>query len=146
MRLFMAGLMAVAAGVIYILYMVFSGGGSFSQVLGFMMAMGNTYGVLLITVLMGNGLVALPKRLWTMGSTDNELHRLYMSVSDALLVRVFPAADCETHRPPASRRPIKTLGTSWRTASLRSTDWPSRWTRPGRTHRWRLPLAPTWPR
>ncbi len=81
MKLALAGLLALAAGLFYIIYMVSTEGGSFYQVLGFMMAMGNTYGVLLITVLMGNGLVALPKRLWTMGNTDSELQRLYMSVS-----------------------------------------------------------------
>lgn len=81
MRLTLAALLALAAGVFYIIYMVSTSGGSLYQVVGFMMAMGNTYGVLLITVLMGNGLVALPKRLWTMANIDGELQRLYMSVS-----------------------------------------------------------------
>jgi hypothetical protein len=43
----MTGLIALAAGVIYIIYMVSSTGGSLSEVVGFVMAMGNTYGMYL---------------------------------------------------------------------------------------------------
>lgn len=91
MRLALAALLALAAGIFYIIYMVSTSGGSLYQVVGFMMAMGNTYGVLLITVLLGNGLVALPKRLWTMANIDGELQRLYMSVS---IGRVNRSAIC----------------------------------------------------
>ena len=52
-----------------------------SQVIGFLMTIGNTYGVLLIIVLMGHGLIALPKRLWELGDYSSELIRLYLSVS-----------------------------------------------------------------
>jgi hypothetical protein len=45
------------------------------------MAMGNTYGVLLITVLLGSGLVGVPKRLWMMADDAGELMRMYISVS-----------------------------------------------------------------
>lgn len=54
--------------------------------IAFLMAMGNTYGVLLIIVLMGNGLVALPKRLWQMGKTEHEINRLYLSVSRKTMI------------------------------------------------------------
>jgi len=69
------------AGIVYIFYMVVARSGSPSEVIGFLMAMGNTYGVLLIIVLMGNGLVALPRRLWQLGNAERELVRLYLLVS-----------------------------------------------------------------
>lgn len=47
---------------------------------GFVKAMSNTYGILLITVLMGNGLVGLPRRLWHWADTERELNSLYMTV------------------------------------------------------------------
>ena len=37
-------------------------------------------GILFITVLMGNGLVAFPRRLWEMADYDSELNRLFLSV------------------------------------------------------------------
>jgi hypothetical protein len=60
--------------------MLSTNGGSTSALIGFMMAMTNTYGLLIIIVLMGNGLVALPRRIWEMGNTSAELARLYMMV------------------------------------------------------------------
>jgi hypothetical protein len=59
--------------------------GAPSEVIGFLMAMGNTYGMLIITLLMGNGLVALPRRLWQLADDENELRRLYIMVSVAAL-------------------------------------------------------------
>jgi hypothetical protein len=44
--------------------------------------MGNTYGILLITVLMGNGLVGLPRRMWYYADTEGELNLLYMMVNE----------------------------------------------------------------
>ena len=75
------GGLAILGGTIYIIYMVASTHGSPRQVINFMMAMGNTYGMLLIVVLMGHGLVGLPKRLWQMADNKRELERMYMSVS-----------------------------------------------------------------
>lgn len=67
--------------ILFILYMVTTEGSKATiNFIAFMMAMGNTYGVILIILLMGNGLVALPRRLWQMGNTENELNRLYLSV------------------------------------------------------------------
>lgn len=60
--------------------------------------MSNTYGVLLITVLMGSGLVSLPKRLWNMADIDNELKRLYISaltVEEAYQESRYELEDCE---------------------------------------------------
>jgi len=79
-NLIFSGILAVLAGVIYIIYLVSTSGGTFSQVIGFVMAMGNTYGVLLITLLMGNGLVALPMHLWRLGDIERGLRELYLSV------------------------------------------------------------------
>lgn len=97
-RLLLAAVAALVAGVIYIGYMVSTSGGSFSQVLAFMMAMGNTYGVLLITVLMGSGLVSLPKRLWAMSDSQEELRRLYLlaaPIEDSYQEARYDLEDCE---------------------------------------------------
>jgi hypothetical protein len=84
-----------------------------------MMAMGNTYGVLLITVLMGNGLVGLPKRLWIMGNSDEELQRLYISVQSMPRDLIYHLTFIL--RLYVWRRPIRTVATSSRTASSMST-------------------------
>ena len=39
------------------------------------------YGVIIITVLMGSGLISLPKRLWQLSHPHIELHCLYITVS-----------------------------------------------------------------
>mmetsp|Transcript_12215 Transcript_12215/g.18316 ORF Transcript_12215/g.18316 Transcript_12215/m.18316 type:complete len:780 (+) Transcript_12215:39-2378(+) len=80
-KLFLSGLMAFAAGIVYLIFMFSTGGGSLTQIIGFTMAMSNTYGVLLITVLMGSGLVGIPKRLWIMADSNRELQRLYISAA-----------------------------------------------------------------
>jgi hypothetical protein len=79
-RLLIAGVVALVAGLVYIVYLVSTSGAGLWQVVGFVMAMGNTYGVLLITLLMGNGLVALPMHLWRLGDIDRGLQELYLSV------------------------------------------------------------------
>ena len=81
----MAGVIAATVGIIYVVFMVASHRGSFEEVVGFMMAMGNTYGVFIIIVLMGTGLVDLPRRLWQLADYDRELQRLYISVSRQFL-------------------------------------------------------------
>lgn len=72
------GIASIAA-VVYILYMVSTGSGSPLQIISLMMAMGNTYGVFIIIVLMGSGLVGLPRRLWQMSDSSTELKRIYIS-------------------------------------------------------------------
>jgi hypothetical protein len=64
--------------------------------IAFMMAMGNTYGVILIILLMGNGLVALPRRLWQMANTECEINRLYLTV---LCLSPFPDSCLHDHHP-----------------------------------------------
>lgn len=80
MKLGLALALTIVAAVFYIFYNVYIVGGSVTDVMSFLMAMGNTYGVLLITLLMGTGLVAIPKRLWLLGDVEGELNRLYLSV------------------------------------------------------------------
>lgn len=65
--------------------MVATSGLTFKEIISFTMAMSNTYGVLLITVLMGSGLVGIPKRLWNMADSEGELRRFYVSVGLSLL-------------------------------------------------------------
>ena len=68
--------------LIFIIYLLATKGSTKTfHFLAFMMAMGNTYGVVLIILLMGNGLVALPRRLWRMGNSTTELQRLYVMVT-----------------------------------------------------------------
>lgn len=103
-RLFLAGVAAALCGLAYIIYMVASHRGSVSEVVGFMMAMGNTYGVFLIVVLMGNGLVALPRRLWQLGDYEGELQRLYISVSLASTILYYEFSPSTVTSPAFSGR------------------------------------------
>ena len=80
-RNFIMALLAVVAAFAYMIYLLSTTGLSPSEVVGFMMALNNTYGVFLIILLMGSGLAALPRRLWQMGDDKQELRRLYISVS-----------------------------------------------------------------
>lgn len=52
-----------------------------SEVFGFLMACGNTYGLLWIIVLMGLGLAEIPSRMWSYPSLEKKLHGLYAKVS-----------------------------------------------------------------
>ena len=86
------------AGTVYVVYMVSTNEASLSQVISFLMAMGNTYGVFLITVLMGSGLVGLPRRLWQTGDVEMELRRLYMqapSIECSYQEARYELEDCE---------------------------------------------------
>lgn len=96
-KLGIALLIVFVLGMIYIIYTIASKG-SITQVMGFAMAMSNTYGVLLITVLMGSGMVGLPKILWSMGDREGELRRLYLSaevVEDAYHQARYELESCE---------------------------------------------------
>ena len=72
--------------IIFVIYMLSTNGGSTTALMGFMMAMANTYGLVIVIALMGNGLVALPRRIWEIGNTSHELVRLYMLVRISVLV------------------------------------------------------------
>ena len=45
------------------------------------MALGNTYGLLLIVILLGNGVIEVPRKLWNSSFPDKELQRLYFRSS-----------------------------------------------------------------
>ena len=77
---FIMGCLAAIAGTAYLIYMLFTTGLSLNEVVAFGMAMSSTYGIVVIIVLMGNGLVAIPRRLWQLGDSQRELRRLYLSV------------------------------------------------------------------
>jgi len=81
-KLVVQGVLAVAASCCYVIYLVSTGHGTVTEVLGFTMAMSNTYGVLLLSLLMGNGLVAIPLSLWRLGDVEKGLQEIYLSVSD----------------------------------------------------------------
>eukprot|EP00981_Chlorochromonas_danica_P000709 scaffold147_cov164-Ochromonas_danica.AAC.26 len=89
---------AIVLGLIYVIYMVATSGLTFKEIISFTMAMSNTYGVLLITVLMGSGLVGIPKRLWNMADSEGELRRFYVSAStveEAYQESRYELEDCE---------------------------------------------------
>jgi len=48
---------------------------------GLLMALGNTYGLLFVVVLLGNGLVEVPRKLWNSSFAEQELQRLYFRSS-----------------------------------------------------------------
>jgi len=72
------GLVAI---IIYMCVMAASGEGTPAQAVNFLMAMGTTYGVLIITVLLGSGLISLPRQLWRKSSPQTELNCLYITAS-----------------------------------------------------------------
>lgn len=41
-----------------------------AKIEGFLIALGNTYGLMIIVVLLGNGLVEVPRRLWMYSDPD----------------------------------------------------------------------------
>ena len=90
--------LVMGAGGGYIVYESLSNGISPIGVWHFLMALGNTYGVLLLVVLAGNGLVILPVRLWTMADADRALRTLYISAvrveADFQMAR-FDLEQCE---------------------------------------------------
>jgi len=97
-KLVVQGVLAVVASCCYVIYLVSSGHGTVSQVLGFTMAMGNTYGVLLLSLLMGNGLVAIPLSLWRLGDVEKGLQEIYLSaatIEEAFQDDKYELDDCE---------------------------------------------------
>lgn len=46
-----------------------------------MMALANTYGLLFIILLLGQGLIQVPRQLWETSFNDTELQRLYFKAT-----------------------------------------------------------------
>ncbi|KAL1921754.1 uncharacterized protein VTP21DRAFT_10396 [Calcarisporiella thermophila] len=72
----------LALGIFGLIYLVVTqtltkvaNGGS---LLAFVMAMANTWGLLLVIIFMGYGLVDVPRRLWMSANTERELKQLYI--------------------------------------------------------------------
>lgn len=53
------------------------------NVFGFVMALGNTYGLLLVILLLGYGLVDIPRRLWRQSKPAQELQRVQIMATHA---------------------------------------------------------------
>lgn len=49
-----------------------------------MMALANTYGLLFIILLLGQGLIQVPRQLWETSFNDMELQRLYFNATQVL--------------------------------------------------------------
>ena len=71
-----------------------SGQTSASSVSGFMMALANTYGLLFIILLLGHGLIQVPRQLWETSFNEKELARLYF-----IATQVNYATCCEPKIP-----------------------------------------------
>ncbi|CAM9817214.1 unnamed protein product [Choristocarpus tenellus] len=65
--------------ILFVVYLVCSEQTSLTTVSGFLMAWGNTYGLLLIVLLLGHGLIELPRELWQTSFPELDLHRVYYS-------------------------------------------------------------------
>lgn len=75
---FMFGLLVCCTLIIYLIYELITTEKATVQVYVFLMAVGNTYGVLLLVVLAGSGLIGVPRRLWEMTEFDSELERCWL--------------------------------------------------------------------
>ena len=78
--------------------MIASGKATFFEAIRIMGAVGNMYGLLLLIVLCGSGLISLPRRLWQLSFPKRELMRLYIlaqSVESDLNEARYELEDCE---------------------------------------------------
>jgi hypothetical protein len=64
--------------VLYLLLLAFGGG---MNVIHFLMAAGNTYGLLLVVLLLGYGLVSIPRSMMSKASPHEQLERRYLLAS-----------------------------------------------------------------
>lgn len=68
------------------------------NVIPVLIALGNTYGLLLVSLLLGYGLVALPRSLWRQARPDHELRKVYLmavKADDKLFEAVWQLQDIE---------------------------------------------------
>jgi len=81
--------------VIYFLLLLFGGG---MNVAHFLMAAGNTYGLLLVVLLLGYGLVSIPRSMLEKAKPENQLERRYLlapTVDTDLYEAVWDLQDVE---------------------------------------------------
>ena len=69
---------AIASIVSVVLVILLSISSGSLNVLPLLMAIGNTYGLLLICLLLGYGLVDVPRRIWRKSNPEKELKRSYV--------------------------------------------------------------------
>lgn len=73
------------SGLLLLAFCVYLGAsGNFnstSQVLGFVVCLGNVYGLVLSVLLLGYGLVDVPRRLWSAGDTELRLEQAYFEAA-----------------------------------------------------------------
>lgn len=77
------------------------------HVIPVLMALGNTYGLLLVSLLLGYGLVDVPRKLWQMANPQYELRKtriLASSADEALDDVVWELQDCEALVDDAATR------------------------------------------
>ena len=65
-------------GLVAAIYLISSKQMTFGGLSDFLMVFGNTYGLLLVVILMGNGLVELPRSIWRMKDTSQAIERLQL--------------------------------------------------------------------
>ena len=71
---------------------------SFGHIVPVLMALGNTYGFLMVVLLLGYSLVDLPKQIWRQANPETELRRTQIVASnadEALFEAVWELQDCE---------------------------------------------------
>lgn len=59
------------------LWLLYSGRVNAGNVGGFLMALANTYGLVIIIMLLGHGLVQVPRKLWETSFNERQLQRHY---------------------------------------------------------------------
>ncbi len=66
----------------FIGYLVMSGSMELQAIFGLAIALGNTYGLLFVILLMGNGLIQVPRRLWVSSFPQRELDILFFRAAE----------------------------------------------------------------
>lgn len=85
-------------GIIAIGYLLIKGVATPDTLSGFLMAWGNTYGLLLIVVLMGHGLVEVPRQLWVNADPHRHLKVLFFratQIDSSLYDAIYDLEDAE---------------------------------------------------
>jgi hypothetical protein len=73
--------MQATCGISVLIWSMIHFQASFQQVKGVLLSMSNTYGSTLVVMLMGHGLVNVPRQMWRSTNPQNELDRLYFNAA-----------------------------------------------------------------
>mmetsp|Transcript_42536 Transcript_42536/g.96281 ORF Transcript_42536/g.96281 Transcript_42536/m.96281 type:complete len:622 (+) Transcript_42536:199-2064(+) len=85
--------LTLVLGVVFGVYLMVSNNMTLSAVSDFAMLFGNTYGLLLVIALMGNGLVELPRAIWRFRDNERAIQRVQLRAV-AMDAEVYDAS-CE---------------------------------------------------